>query len=199
MHSSSADCVFGDARLISSTSRRCANTGPARNSNSFVRWSKTLTPVTSDGSRSGVNWRREKVQSTERESALASIVFPTPGKSSMMRCPSLTRQRTTSLSVSASAWTTCATLSTTRATVRAAEDASTRCGLVSIPHQRQRLIEHRRGDARLRRLRHPPLRRTRDQHHLIVTTVKADIGSGYVVVDDEVHVLVGEHPALALE
>src|SRR5262249_56367733 len=35
MHSSSAACVFGDARFTSSTSRRFANTGPGRNSNSF--------------------------------------------------------------------------------------------------------------------------------------------------------------------
>ncbi len=59
MHSSSAACVFGDARFTSSTSRRFAKTGPGRNSNSFERWSKTLTPVTSEGSRSGVNCSRE--------------------------------------------------------------------------------------------------------------------------------------------
>ena len=33
MHSRSADCVFGDARLISSTSSRLANTGPGRKTN----------------------------------------------------------------------------------------------------------------------------------------------------------------------
>ena len=75
MHSSRAACVFGEARLISSTSRMLANTGPGRNSNSFERWLKTLTPVTSEGSRSGVNWRRENEQSTERASALARVVF----------------------------------------------------------------------------------------------------------------------------
>jgi hypothetical protein len=36
MHSSSADCVLGLARLISSTSTRLAKTGPGRNSNSFA-------------------------------------------------------------------------------------------------------------------------------------------------------------------
>ena len=41
-----------------------------------------------------MNWRRENEQSSERASAFASIVFPTPGKSSMIRCPSLTRQST---------------------------------------------------------------------------------------------------------
>jgi hypothetical protein len=84
MHSSSAACVFGDARFTSSTSRRFAKTGPGRNSNSFCCWLKTLTPVTSDGSRSGVNWSRANRQSSERASAFASIVFPTPGKSSMI-------------------------------------------------------------------------------------------------------------------
>ena len=100
MHSRSAACVFGEARLISSTRRTLANTGPGRNSNSFERWLKTLTPVTSDGSRSGVNWSRENEQSTERASAFARVVFPTPGKSSMIRCPSERRQRTENSSVS---------------------------------------------------------------------------------------------------
>src|SRR5439155_6397163 len=199
MHSSSAAWVFGDARLISSTSSRLAKTGPARNSNSFVRWLKTLTPVTSDGSRSGVNCRRENLQSIERASAFASIVFPTPGKSSMIRCPSLTRQRTTSCSVSGRAWTTCATFAATRSIVRAAEEASIGRGLVSIPHQRERLVEHGGGDARLRRLGHPPLSFACDQHHFIVFRVESDVGSRYVVVDDEVQVLVREHPTLALE
>ena len=106
MHSSSAACVFGEALLISSTSSRFVKTGPGRNSNSFDRWLKTLTPVTSEGSRSGVNCRREKEQSIERASAFASVVFPTPGRSSMIRWPSASRQRTVSCKVSSGAWTT---------------------------------------------------------------------------------------------
>jgi hypothetical protein len=43
------------------------------------------TPVTSEGSRSGVNWIRFTEQSIERASALASIVLPTPGTSSISR------------------------------------------------------------------------------------------------------------------
>ena len=35
-----------------------------------------------------MNWMRLTVQSTERASALASMVLPTPGTSSMSRCPS---------------------------------------------------------------------------------------------------------------
>src|SRR5215208_6667547 len=202
MHSSSADCVFGEARLISSTSRRFANTGPARNSKPFVRWSKTLTPVMSEGSRSGVNCRRENVQSSERASAFASIVFPTPGKSSMIRCPSLTRQQTTSLSVSTSAWTTEATFSTMRSIVCAAAGAATCCrrGLVSMPVQQGlRRVQDRCGDRSLRRLVEPLLAVARDQHDLVLVDVEADVVATHVVVDDEVDVLVGEHPALAGE
>ena len=39
MHSSRPDCVFGEARLISSTSTMFANTGPGRNSKRCSRWS----------------------------------------------------------------------------------------------------------------------------------------------------------------
>src|SRR5918992_733911 len=125
MHSSSAACVLGGARLISSPRTRLANTGPGRNSNSFERWLKTFTPVTSDGSRSGVNWRRENEASTERASAFASIVFPTPGKSSMITWPSLTSESTASRSVSRGACTTRATLSVIRSIVSADSAAST--------------------------------------------------------------------------
>ncbi len=37
-----------------------------------------------------MNWMRRKEQSTERAMALASIVFPTPGTSSIRRWPSAT-------------------------------------------------------------------------------------------------------------
>ena len=79
MHSSSADWVLGEARLISSPTTMLAKTPPGRNSNSRVSWLKTETPVTSLGSRSGVNWTRRTVQSMERARALLSIVLPTPG------------------------------------------------------------------------------------------------------------------------
>ena len=79
MHSSSALCVFGVARLISSASTTWAKIGPGRNSNSVVFWLKIERPVTSDGSRSGVNWMRRKMQPMLWLSALASIVLPTPG------------------------------------------------------------------------------------------------------------------------
>src|SRR5215216_4452056 len=200
MHSRSAACVFGGARLISSTRRRFAKMGPGRNSNSFERWLKTLTPVTSEGSRSGVNCMREKEQSIERASAFASIVFPTPGKSSMIRCPSLTRQRTTRRSVSSSACTTKATFSTMRATVRAASSTAGACGwaLASTRALQQVLsgVEDGGRNRRLARLRHLPLPVARDQHHLVLLGVEPDVFPSYVVVDDQVHILVCQHPPL---
>ena len=59
MHSSSADWVLGDARLISSTRMTFANTGPGRNKKAPAFWSQTVTPVTSAGSRSAVHCTRE--------------------------------------------------------------------------------------------------------------------------------------------
>ena len=183
MHSSSADWVFGEARLISSTSRRFAKTGPGRNSNSFVRWLNTFTPVTSEGSRSGVNWMREKEQSTERASALASIVFPTPGKSSMIRWPSLIRQSTQSRSVSSGAWTTFATFSVMRSRVVAeATNASSLLPTasstrLSFLEQPDHLVEHGRSDRLLRRLSNRVLAVRRDEHDLVVRSVEADVDS----------------------
>ena len=60
---------------------------------------KTLTPLTSLGSRSGVNWIRLKLLPTLRAIALARTVFPTPGTSSIRTWPrhsSATRTRLTS-------------------------------------------------------------------------------------------------------
>ena len=54
MHSNSAAWVRGVARFNSSTSRHWVNTGPLRNTKAPVCMSGTLTPVTSEGSRSGV-------------------------------------------------------------------------------------------------------------------------------------------------
>ena len=79
MASSSADWVFGEARLISSPSTMDAKTGPGRNSNTSAERFQTVTPTTSEGSRSGVNWIRPNSQSTEAARALARVVLPTPG------------------------------------------------------------------------------------------------------------------------
>ena len=83
--SSNADCVFGDARLISSAITMFANTGPGWNSNSRDAWLKIVTPVTSDGSRSGVNWIRRHAPRTTAATARANVVLPTPGTSSTSR------------------------------------------------------------------------------------------------------------------
>src|ERR671931_446200 len=58
------------------------------------------TPVTSLGTRSGVHWTRRNARSSERATARASVVFPTPGTSSSRTCPS-TRSAANSCSVAA--------------------------------------------------------------------------------------------------
>src|SRR5215510_12909319 len=202
MASSSAACVFGEARLISSTSSRFANTGPGRNSNSFVFWLKTFTPVTSEGSRSGVNCRREKEQSIERASAFASIVFPTPGKSSMIRWPSATRQRTASRNVSSGACTTCARLSTIFWTDSAASLSTRSLPTASSIHSLQagrHLVEDRCGDPLLRCSLDAPLARTRNEDDLVVGGVETDVVAAHVVEDDQVDSLVAELLPGALE
>src|SRR5919202_2303360 len=190
MHSSSADCVFGDARLISSTSTRFANTGPGRNSNSFARWLNTFTPVTSVGRRSGVNWIREKAQSSERARAFVNIVFPTPGKSSMIRWPSATRHRTTRRSVSSGACTTRPRFSTTRAIVCAGA-TSARCDGLSASSTQQflHLVQHHSCDLLFPRLFDLPLHVRRHEYDLVLRRVEADVASRYVVEDEEVRAL----------
>src|SRR3954449_8047545 len=188
MHSRRAACVFGDARLISSTRRRFAKTGPGRNSNPFERWSNTLTPVTSDGSRSGVNCMRENDTSSDRASALASIVLPTPGKSSRIRWPSLTRHRTQSRRVSSGACTTRARLSTSVRTVSAAAVVSTRFDWRSgsLTPQLLRRIYDRRGNSVFRSLLDATLARGRDEDDLVLVRIEPDVVARHVVVDDEV-------------
>src|SRR6059058_4246982 len=185
MHSSNAACVFGDARLISSTSRRLANTGPGLNSNSLERWLKTFTPVTSDGKRSGVNCMREKETSSERASAFASIVLPTPGKSSRIRWPSLTRQRTHRRSVSSGACTTRARFST-RARIEAAESAVSTCWLPgSLTQQLLCCIYDHRRDSVFWRLRHAALGSGGHEHDLVFLRVEADVVARHIIEDDE--------------
>src|ERR671920_742958 len=71
MASSSADCVFGGVRLISSASTMFAKIGPG--ANTICRrpvvvssWMMSV-PVMSDGIRSGVNWMRLNFRSSTRE------------------------------------------------------------------------------------------------------------------------------------
>ena len=98
-----------------------------------------------------MNWIRENEQSIDRASAFASIVFPTPGKSSMIRWPSLTREMTLRRSVSAGACTTRATFSATRLSVSlevAGETGrSSACRSVTVsPQQPFDLVEDLGGD-----------------------------------------------------
>ena len=80
---SSAACVFGGARLISSASTMFANTGPGakRNARLPVPGSSSINsvPVMSLGIRSGVNCTRENVRSRARETVCTSSVFASPG------------------------------------------------------------------------------------------------------------------------
>src|SRR5947199_10424308 len=69
-----------------------------------------LTPVTSEGSRSGVNWMRAHEQSRLAATALARLVLPTPGTSSTSRWPSASRQTRARRMASSLPWITVATL-----------------------------------------------------------------------------------------
>ena len=113
--SSRADCVFGIARLISSTRTTFANTGPALNSKSRSRWLKIERPVTSVGWRSGVHWiREETAPSIDCAIARASTVFAVPGTSSRSTWPPQTSAATTSVICSRFPCTTVSMLSSNR-------------------------------------------------------------------------------------
>jgi len=89
-------CVRGVARLISSANKTCAKTGPSVNSNCRVCWLKMVKPVMSPGSRSGVHCTRANCPPTACASALARVVLPSPGRSSMSKCPLANKQARTS-------------------------------------------------------------------------------------------------------
>src|SRR6266540_5175712 len=74
-----------------------------------------VTPVTSDGSRSGVNWMRCQVPAMEAAKARASEVLPTPGTSSTRMCPSASRQVRASATTSGLPRITCSMLACSRA------------------------------------------------------------------------------------
>src|SRR6266850_245148 len=62
--------------------------------------SQMLTPITSEGSMSEVNWMRWKPAPMERARAAASVVLPTPGTSSMRMWPRASRPTTASRTAS---------------------------------------------------------------------------------------------------
>ena len=81
------------------------NTGPGWNSNVSRPRCQIVTPVMSDGSRSGVHCTRRHEQSMEAAMALARLVLPTPGTSSMRRWPSASMQISASSMASVLPWT----------------------------------------------------------------------------------------------
>ncbi len=98
MASRSADCVFGEALLISSASMMLVKSGPGWNLNSLrpsTSWSTGL-PVMSPGRRSGVNWILLVLRPRDFERPLTSSVLPSPGSPSrrmwpLARSPVMTR------------------------------------------------------------------------------------------------------------
>ena len=80
--SSSADCVFGVARFISSASRMFVITRPCLYSKLFVSRLYIVKPVISDAVTSGVNCARRLTSPAAFPIAFASVVFPVPGTSS---------------------------------------------------------------------------------------------------------------------
>ncbi len=83
--SSSADCTFAGARLISSASTRLANTGPSSTSKLSLPVRHTRVPVMSLGIRSGVNWRRANDPPTTSANVRTASVLATPGTPSRSR------------------------------------------------------------------------------------------------------------------
>ena len=104
--SSSAACVFGGVRLISSARMIWAKMGPSLKVR--VRWpldsSRISVPVMSAGMRSGVNWMRLNGRSRMSARALMSRVLASPGTPVIRQCPPVNRAvRTRSM---ASSWPT---------------------------------------------------------------------------------------------
>ena len=121
--SSSAACVFGGVRLISSASSTLANTGPGMKISrrwpvSGSSW-MTSVPVTSDGMRSGVNWMRENLRSSARDSVEMSSVLARPGTPTSRQLPPANS------AISACSTTASLPTMTLRSSVR---DASARLG-----------------------------------------------------------------------
>src|SRR5262249_62079023 len=146
----------------------------------------------------GANCIRENATSSEPASAFASIVFPTPGKSSRIMCPSLIRQRTQRRSVSSGACTTRARLSTSRRTVSAAAVLASACS-GSLTQQLLGGIYDRRGNSVFRRLPDASFARGPDQHDLVLIGVEAEVVPRPLVVDDEIDPLAPQLLALPVE
>src|SRR5689334_20945042 len=99
----------------------------------------------------------------------------------MIRWPSAIRQRTTRRSVSFGAWTTRPRFATMAATRSAGAGAT-----AGSAKQALHLVEDRGGDLVLRRLRGRARARRRQQGHLVVDRVEADVAPPHVVEDEEI-------------
>ena len=97
--SSSADCTFAGARLISSASRKLQKTGPSSVSNEPESGRYMRVPTRSDGTRSGVNWTRWKLPPSTWAVVLIVSVFARPGTPSIRRWPPASRQTSTRSSI----------------------------------------------------------------------------------------------------
>ena len=151
-----------------------------------------------------MNWTRWKVRSSERAIAFASTVFPTPGhvldehvtlgEEAEEREPERLGRR-----VDRGAEVRDDALGE-RGGVRARADRLGR----ALGHDRSprssctasRIAPATSCFVALGTWRSPVVR---DQQHLVVGALEADVGSAHVVVDDEVDVLLGEHRTLARE
>src|SRR4051812_46872676 len=219
MHSSRPDCVLGEARLISSTSTTLAKIGPGRNSKRLSRWLKTLVPTRSAGSRSAVPWTRAKARSSERAMARASVVLPTPGRSSTSTWPSATSATRTSSSTSVRTSQARRTFSATRRMVSAASSSSEgetcsgtlmagpapglRLRIERSPSghlraQRDHLFKDGGGHLALPGQRHVALAGRGDDRDLVGGDVEAGVGARDVVEHDGVEALLAQlSPRLA--
>ena len=73
--------------MISSASRKLANTGPSSVSNFALSGRKMRVPTRSEGTRSGVNWMRRKLPPTAEASVLMVSVLARPGTPSSSTWP----------------------------------------------------------------------------------------------------------------
>ena len=124
--SSRALCVFAGARLISSASSTCVNTGPRTIRSSRVDGSSTAWPVMSDGIMSGVNCTRAWASDSACASARTSSVLPRPGTPSIRTCPDAT-SATSTCSMTAD----CPTIAWPIAARRSSSSAAA-CGMASV-------------------------------------------------------------------
>src|SRR4051812_34043210 len=222
MHSSRPDCVFGEARLISSTRMTLAKMGPGRNSKRDSRWLKTFVPTTSAGSRSDVHWIRANCSSIDRASARARVVLPTPGRSSSRMWPSAATQmsvwsssswRTSTAPLSACAFR-CESATAISSSESAARSGSSMLAMVKwsrvscgrrlcrgalLRAQIAHRVEHFPRHRRLGGTGHMALARRRHDRHLVLDALEADVLPANVVDDDGVEALAAELVAPVLD